>query len=112
MPSLLITASHSGPNRADVLGRAWTRAVGNRSSVSFRVFRVFRGLNSAVDYAIGIDLGGSSIKTLAITAEGDALAKEIVEFDPGAQMDWANKIRRLLENIQERQHRPASWIGL
>jgi glucokinase len=64
-----------------------------------------------VDYAIGIDLGGSSIKTLAITAEGDALVKEIVEFDVQAEMDWANKIRRVLDELQTRQHRPASWIG-
>ena len=65
-----------------------------------------------MDYAIGIDLGGSSIKTLAIAAEGDALAKEVVEFDAGAQMDWAAKIRQLLNNLQERQRCPVTWIGL
>jgi glucokinase len=65
-----------------------------------------------VDYGIGIDLGGSSIKTLAVTAEGDALAKEIVEFDPEWQMDWANKVLLMLDELQTRQHHPASCIGV
>ena len=65
-----------------------------------------------MDYAIGIDLGGSSIKALAVTAEGDALSKDVVEFDPEKEMDWATKIREMLDDLQRRHHRPPSCIGV
>jgi glucokinase len=50
--------------------------------------------------AIGIDLGGSCVKGIAVTPEGQELAKTIVGFDDGGQMDWAQKIRDLVGQLQ------------
>src|SRR5262245_53748158 len=49
--------------------------------------------------AIGIDLGGSCIKGIAVTPEGQDLAKTIIDFD-AEQMDWAQKIRGVVGQLQ------------
>ena len=64
-----------------------------------------------MEYAIGIDLGGSSIKTLAVTSDGRALTKENVSFDPEAGMEWARKITAIVAEIQTRQKQPARCMG-
>jgi glucokinase len=65
-----------------------------------------------VNYAIGIDLGGSSVKTVAITPEGKTLAQSTLDFDAGAKMDWAQKVRDLVEQIQREQKTAPTRIGL
>src|SRR5262249_40511381 len=64
--------------------------------------------------AIGIDLGGSCVKGLAVTPEGQELAKTIVGFDDDSQMDWAQKIRHLVGQLQRdvRTQAPSIGIGL
>ena len=39
-----------------------------------------------MDYALGIDLGGSSIKTVAVCPDGRTLTKQNISFDPEAGM--------------------------
>jgi glucokinase len=63
-------------------------------------------------YAIGIDLGGSSVKTIAVTRDGETLARANHDFDPKAAMNWAEKIRQITEAIQAERGEPASWIGV
>lgn len=65
-----------------------------------------------MSYAIGIDLGGSSVKTVAITPEGKTLAQSTLNFDAAARMDWAQKVREILEQIQREQKTAPSHIGL
>jgi glucokinase len=65
-----------------------------------------------VDYAIGIDLGGSSIKTVAVTPEGQLLAKADESFEPDEKLSWAEKVRSELQRTQREQGGPASFIGL
>src|SRR5688572_19502065 len=65
-----------------------------------------------MSYAIGIDLGGSSVKTVAVTPKGETLAQGVLAFDAEARMDWAQKIRAVVEEIQREQGRPAAHIGL
>jgi len=65
-----------------------------------------------MSYAIGIDLGGSSVKTVAVTPEGRTLAEAVATFDAGAPLDWAQKIRAVVEEIQTRQSGSVSHIGL
>jgi glucokinase len=65
-----------------------------------------------MSYAIGIDLGGSSVKTVAVTPEGRRLAEAVATFDSGASMDWSQKIRGVVMQIQSQQGEPASHIGL
>jgi glucokinase len=63
-------------------------------------------------YAIGIDLGGSSVKTVAVTAGGKTLSQSALDFDAAAKMDWAQKVRDLVEQIQREQKQAPSHIGL
>lgn len=65
-----------------------------------------------MNYSIGIDLGGSSVKTVAVTAEGKTLAQSTLNFDAGAKMDWAQKIREVVEQVQREQKKAASHLGL
>lgn len=65
-----------------------------------------------MSYAIGVDLGGSSVKTVTITAEGKTLAQSTLNFDAEAKMDWAQKIREIVEQIQREQKTAPSHIGL
>lgn len=65
-----------------------------------------------MSYVIGIDLGGSSVKTVAVTPEGKTLAEAVATFDAEASMDWSRKIRAVVEEIQSQQAEPASHIGL
>ena len=65
-----------------------------------------------MSYAIGIDLGGSSVKTAAVTSDGKTLAQATVSFDAEAKMDWAQKVAGLAQESQGKQSGPASHIGL
>jgi glucokinase len=63
-------------------------------------------------YAIGIDLGGSSIKTVAVTPGGETLARTNHDFDPNAAMNWAEKILQITDDLQAQRAEPASWLGV
>jgi glucokinase len=63
-------------------------------------------------YAIGIDLGGSSIKAVAVTRAGKVLACRQVEFASDRLLDWASRIRRLVAEIQTQRGAKAARIGL
>jgi glucokinase len=65
-----------------------------------------------MDYALGIDLGGTSIKAMAITTEGQVLAQSNVPFDPERKLDWAEKIRAISAEMQAQQRTPAACIGI
>ncbi|MHB8521506.1 MAG: ROK family protein [Limisphaerales bacterium] len=66
----------------------------------------------SAQYHLGIDLGGSSVKTVSVTPEGKVLSKSNVDFDAGETMDWAAKIRGLVQNLQAERGAPADRIGL
>jgi glucokinase len=65
-----------------------------------------------MDYALGIDLGGSSVKAVAVTAEGKALARHNESFDPETRMDFAQTVRRVKERIEKERGAPPRRIGL
>lgn len=63
--------------------------------------------------ALGIDLGGSSVKAVLVNADtGETLRHSNVDFDPGAPMQWAEIIRQLLEEKEKHLAAPANFIGL
>ena len=64
-----------------------------------------------MDYALGIDLGGTNIKAVVVSREGETLHKSEIRFDPDVPMDWANRIRELVDSAR-RERGPASSIGL
>ena len=44
-------------------------------------------------FALGIDLGGSSVKAVAVTPDGQLLGDTNVSFDVHEQFDWARRVR-------------------
>jgi glucokinase len=64
-----------------------------------------------MNYSIGIDLGGTSIKTVVVPPEGETLRRWEITFDPAKRMDWAEKIRALVEIIH-RKHGEATSVGV
>jgi glucokinase len=65
-----------------------------------------------MDYAIGIDLGGSSVKAVAITAAGEILQRVNEEFDAGEKLDFAETIKAVFEEIQKKQRIQTSCCGV
>jgi len=62
-------------------------------------------------YAIGIDLGGTNIKSVVVSPEGETFSKSEVTFDPAVLMDWGQKIRGIVQKV-EAEHGEAAAIGL
>ena len=56
-----------------------------------------------MNYTIGIDLGGSCIKAVAVTPDGKTLTNYNLPFDAEADMDWANRLRKLVKSIEKEQ---------
>lgn len=65
-----------------------------------------------MSYAIGIDLGGSSAKAVCIREDGQVLHKHVAEFDPGVELDWAQKVRQLSEELQTCGGGATEFLGL
>ena len=47
-------------------------------------------------FALGIDLGGSSVKAVAVTPDGNLLAQTNTPFDVNEQFDWARRIQQIV----------------
>ncbi|MBI3880531.1 MAG: ROK family protein [Verrucomicrobia bacterium] len=62
-------------------------------------------------YLLGIDLGGSSIKAVAVTPEGRTLA-QVNEPFVDHDLEWAVKLRALAARLQREQGAPAAGIGI
>ncbi len=63
-------------------------------------------------YSLGIDLGGSSVKTVAADTEGKILARHQLSFDPSVRMDWSRAVRELVEKHRDQLGEPAAATGL
>src|SRR5688572_10121758 len=61
-------------------------------------------------HAIGIDLGGSSIKAVVVLPNGEVLTRQTVSFEDDARMDWAAKIHGLTDQLKRPGEPPV--IGL
>jgi glucokinase len=64
------------------------------------------------EYSLGIDLGGTSIKAVAVTQEGRTLQKAHLEFATTAGMEWAEKIRALVQQFLRDHGSALASIGL
>ncbi len=65
-----------------------------------------------MSYCIGVDLGGSSVKLVAVTPAGELLEQANLEFDPGADRDWARTIAEAVSRLQAARGFAATSIGL
>jgi glucokinase len=63
-------------------------------------------------YLLGIDLGGSSVKAVAVTPEGEALAQVIEPFDPDQPGRFINAVRSTKEGLALRLGGLPGRIGL
>ena len=62
--------------------------------------------------AIGIDLGGTSIKAVLITPKGQPLGQSQVDFSKTERLDWARKIQELIRTLQAGVETKVCWMGL
>lgn len=65
-----------------------------------------------MSFALGIDLGGSSVKAVAVTPDGTLLDQANVPFDADDHFDWARKIASLVIELEQRRGGRAQGIGL
>lgn len=59
---------------------------------------------------LGLDLGGSSVKGVAVTSEGQLLGSLQVDFHPDLPGHWAESVRTVAARLAE-QHGPPQRIG-
>ena len=65
-----------------------------------------------MSYTIGIDLGGSHVKTVVVSGDGETLANHNLPFDPGLNMDWGRCIKQIVSDTEAEQSAPAQSVGL
>lgn len=63
-------------------------------------------------YAIGIDLGGTNVKLVAVSEAGEVSDSSSFETRDEAGGDWADRIREQVRAIEKRRDERASWIGI
>ncbi|MSU62346.1 MAG: ROK family protein [Pedosphaera sp.] len=65
-----------------------------------------------MNYAIGLDLGGSSVKAVAVTMDGRRLAGRNRDFDANIPMAWAKTVKTVAEELQRECGHTAESMGL
>jgi predicted NBD/HSP70 family sugar kinase len=65
-----------------------------------------------MSYAIGIDLGGTNVKLVAVTEAGGVLESASFETRDVPGGDWAARIQREVAALEERRGGRASWFGV
>jgi glucokinase len=65
-----------------------------------------------MSFALGIDLGGSSIKAVAVTPVGKLLAETNVLFEVNEELDWARRIQQIIHEMESKQQQRAQAIGI
>jgi len=65
-----------------------------------------------MEFAIGIDLGATNIKLIAVTEDGTVLERRSDPTQDTAEMRWAEHIKQMISAVEARLGAPAKWIGL
>ena len=65
-----------------------------------------------MNYAIGIDLGGSSVKAVAVTPSGEILQRVNQDFDADQQLEFAETIKQVFHSMQDKQGVGANCFGV
>jgi glucokinase len=63
-------------------------------------------------YGIGIDLGGTNIKIVAVSDEGKTLERSTCETKTDSPDSWVETIRQRIKEIETDQATSARWVGL
>ncbi|KAF0179772.1 MAG: glucokinase [Limisphaerales bacterium] len=85
-------------------------ATGSKSAVRAATPSTQNSKPKTQNYFLGLDLGGTSIKAVAVTATGEKLRQRSVPF-VDRDMEWAKKIRTLIRAWRRELGEPAG-IGL
>ena len=64
-----------------------------------------------MDYVLGLDLGGSSIKAVSVSPDGGALADANVAF-VDRDLEWAYQLRALVLEFTQKHEGPPQAIGI
>jgi glucokinase len=62
--------------------------------------------------AIGLDLGGTNIKGLAVTTQGKVLAEETKPTGDDGTPGWKRNVKRVLQDLRERLPHEPDFIGV
>ncbi len=65
-----------------------------------------------MDYAIGLDIGGTNIKALAVTPGGQVLAQAAVPTGDNGKRRWYLNVRHTKDALERAVKRKPTWIGL
>ena len=63
-------------------------------------------------YGIGVDLGGTNIKIVAVSAEGQILERSTCETQTDSPDSWVERIRQSIKETEKTRADSARWIGL
>ena len=65
-----------------------------------------------MSYGIGVDLGGTNIKIVAVSKEGQILERSTYETQTDSPGFWIETIRQTIKEIEETREESARWVGL
>jgi glucokinase len=68
--------------------------------------------NLKMRYGIGVDLGGTNIKIVAVSEGGQILERSTCETQTDSPLSWVETIRQRIKKIEEIRAEPALRIGL
>src|ERR1051326_5243492 len=65
-------------------------------------------------YTVGIDLGGTNIKAIAVSDQGEILGRgsRATQQTPGSVGCWVETIREMIVSFESDQHQAAAYIGM
>lgn len=63
-------------------------------------------------YTIGIDLGGTHVKALALSPEGKLLSKLTCDTGDMGDGAWKETVKSILHRLQDERGHVAQWVGL
>jgi glucokinase len=63
-------------------------------------------------YGIGVDLGGTNIKVVAVSEAGGILDRSTCETQTDSPGFWVETIKQKIKEIEKTRAEPANWIGL
>jgi len=70
------------------------------------------GCVTFMDYAIGVDLGGTNIKVAVTSCDGEILSHLTHQTADDSTSRWANTIKEIIAEIEGSRGGRAAWIGV
>lgn len=65
-----------------------------------------------MNFALGLDLGGTNIKLVCVEASGKLIAQQSIATHDGARATWAEHVKSLIATMEHERSARATWLGL